>query len=328
MNISTRNLADELYAKLTNEEDSRLCEDIDEKACRDSPQSFVLILCSYFLTKLGDAIASPKTTLAWVCSTVGAPAFVIGFLVPIRESGSMLPQLFIGSYVRRLALRKWVWVLGSVVQAAAVAGIGLVALYLEGRAAGWGILALVMLFSLARGFCSIAAKDVMGKTVAKPSRGQLTGWSASVAGGVTIVVGLVLMMPLLVIFADALGILGGALVAGGLEPKTDDQILAAMRRQTDAAIEDADFVIWSGHPLSIYSKCEQTWIDGRKYFALDVRVVRLPRHGASCPVGMGVSCSAHRNVKARIDRAGIWIEELERNPGRVRPQNPAPPSCS
>ena len=193
MNISTRNLADELYAKLTNEEDSRLCEDIDEKACRDSPQSFVLILCSYFLTKLGDAIASPKTTLAWVCSTVGAPAFVIGFLVPIRESGSMLPQLFIGSYVRRLALRKWVWVLGSVVQAAAVAGIGLVALYLEGRAAGWGILALVMLFSLARGFCSIAAKDVMGKTVAKPSRGQLTGWSASVAGGVTIVVGLVLM---------------------------------------------------------------------------------------------------------------------------------------
>ena len=193
MNISTRNLADELYAKLTNEEDSRLCEDIEEKACRDSPQSFVLILCSYFLTKLGDAIASPKTTLAWVCSTVGAPAFVIGFLVPIRESGSMLPQLFIGSYVRRLALRKWVWVLGSVVQATAVAGIGLVALYLEGQAAGWGILALIMLFSLARGFCSIAAKDVMGKTVAKPSRGQLTGWSASVAGGVTIVVGLVLM---------------------------------------------------------------------------------------------------------------------------------------
>ncbi len=59
---------------------------------------------------------------------------------------------------------------------------------------------------------------------------------------------------------------------------------------------------------------------GGKYFALDVRVVRLPRHGASCPVGMGVSCSAHRNVKARIDRDGIWIEELERNPGRFIPE--------
>jgi fumarate hydratase class I len=59
---------------------------------------------------------------------------------------------------------------------------------------------------------------------------------------------------------------------------------------------------------------------GGKYFALDARVVRLPRHGASCPVGLGVSCSAHRNVRARIDRDGIWIEELERNPGRFIPE--------
>ncbi len=59
---------------------------------------------------------------------------------------------------------------------------------------------------------------------------------------------------------------------------------------------------------------------GGKHFALDVRVVRLPRHGASCPVGMGVSCSADRNVKARIDRDGIWLEELERNPGRFIPE--------
>jgi len=58
---------------------------------------------------------------------------------------------------------------------------------------------------------------------------------------------------------------------------------------------------------------------GGKYFALDVRVVRLPRHGASCPIGMGVSCSADRNVKARIDREGIWLEELEREPGRLIP---------
>jgi fumarate hydratase, class I len=59
---------------------------------------------------------------------------------------------------------------------------------------------------------------------------------------------------------------------------------------------------------------------GGKHFALDVRVIRLPRHGASCPVGMGVSCSAHRNVKAKINRSGIWLEELERNPGRFIPE--------
>jgi fumarate hydratase class I len=58
---------------------------------------------------------------------------------------------------------------------------------------------------------------------------------------------------------------------------------------------------------------------GGKHFAHDVRVVRLPRHGASCPVGMGVSCSADRNVKAKINREGIWLEELDRNPGRLIP---------
>jgi fumarate hydratase class I len=59
---------------------------------------------------------------------------------------------------------------------------------------------------------------------------------------------------------------------------------------------------------------------GGKYFALDVRVIRLPRHGASCPVGMGVSCSADRNIKAKINRDGIWLEELEREPGRLIPE--------
>ncbi len=59
---------------------------------------------------------------------------------------------------------------------------------------------------------------------------------------------------------------------------------------------------------------------GGKHFALDVRVIRLPRHGASCPVGMGVSCVADRNVKAKINQDGIWLEELERNPGRFIPE--------
>ncbi|MCX5846304.1 MAG: fumarate hydratase [Deltaproteobacteria bacterium] len=58
---------------------------------------------------------------------------------------------------------------------------------------------------------------------------------------------------------------------------------------------------------------------GGKYLAHDVRVVRLPRHGASCPVGMGVSCSADRNIKAKINKDGIWIEEMDTNPGRLIP---------
>ena len=59
---------------------------------------------------------------------------------------------------------------------------------------------------------------------------------------------------------------------------------------------------------------------GGKYLAHDVRVVRLPRHGASCPIGLGVSCSADRNIKAKINKDGIWIEKLDDNPGALIPE--------
>ncbi len=59
---------------------------------------------------------------------------------------------------------------------------------------------------------------------------------------------------------------------------------------------------------------------GGKYYAHDIRVIRLPRHGASCPVGLGVSCSADRNIKAKINRDGIWIEKLDSNPGELIPE--------
>ena len=59
---------------------------------------------------------------------------------------------------------------------------------------------------------------------------------------------------------------------------------------------------------------------GGKYFAHDIRVIRLPRHGASCPIGMGVSCSADRNVKAKINKDGLWIEKLDANPGELIPE--------
>ncbi|MDR2860181.1 MAG: fumarate hydratase [Mediterranea sp.] len=59
---------------------------------------------------------------------------------------------------------------------------------------------------------------------------------------------------------------------------------------------------------------------GGKYFAHDIRIIRLPRHGASCPVGLGVSCSADRNIKCKINKDGIWIEKLEDNPGKYIPE--------
>ena len=59
---------------------------------------------------------------------------------------------------------------------------------------------------------------------------------------------------------------------------------------------------------------------GGKYMAHDVRIIRLPRHGASCPVGLGVSCSADRNIKCKINKDGIWIEKMDDNPGELIPE--------
>ena len=66
-------LAEDLYGKLVNEEDARVCREIPDSACREVPRNFFLLVGSYLLTKLGDALSSPKTVLAWVMAAVGAP---------------------------------------------------------------------------------------------------------------------------------------------------------------------------------------------------------------------------------------------------------------
>ncbi|EAQ0535595.1 class I fumarate hydratase [Salmonella enterica subsp. diarizonae] len=60
---------------------------------------------------------------------------------------------------------------------------------------------------------------------------------------------------------------------------------------------------------------------GGKYFAHDIRVIRLPRHGGSCPIAMALSCSADRNIKAKINKHGIWLEKLEHHPGKFIPES-------
>ncbi len=77
---------------------------------------------------------------------------------------------------------------------------------------------------------------------------------------------------------------------------------------------------WEDRILKI---CQESGIGaqfGGKYLVHDVRVIRMPRHAASCPVGIGVSCSADRNIKAKINADGIWLEKLEKNPARFLPK--------
>jgi len=177
------------YQLLVSEEDARVCKDIEDRACRVVPGNFLLQIITQFFTKLGDAIANPKTILAWLLGSLGAPALFTAFLVPIRESGSMVPQLFIASYVRQQSVRKWIFVVGCLLQAAAVFSMAAVALFLTGVPAGLALLAALTVFSLSRGLCSVASKDVLGKTVPKTRRGRISGWSEFIAGLVTIGVG-------------------------------------------------------------------------------------------------------------------------------------------
>jgi len=84
--------------------------------------------------------------------------------------------------VRKLPIRKYVWSLGALLQALSMIGIGIVAWNMEGLNAGIAIIILIVLLSLARGLSSVAAKDVVGKTIPKTRRGALNGYSASLAG--------------------------------------------------------------------------------------------------------------------------------------------------
>ena len=200
VNLSERLFAsrklEKAYQALVNEEDARVCKDIAEDACQVVPGNFILQVIAQFFTKLGDAIANPKTILAWMLSALGAPAVFTAFLVPIRESGSLIPQLVIASYVRRQAIRKWTFVVGCILQAAAVFGMAAIAVTLTGAAAGFALLGALVIFSLSRGLSSVASKDVLGKTVPKTRRGRVSGWSEFLAGLVTIGVGVLLLLDL------------------------------------------------------------------------------------------------------------------------------------
>jgi hypothetical protein len=123
-------------------------------------------------------------------ASVGAPAVFSGFLVPIREAGVLVPQLLVAAYIRRIPLRKVVWLWGGGLTAGSLLLMAVIAGNLTGSAAGWGIILSLVVYSLARGLCSVSAKDVIGKTVSKGRRGALMGYSASIAGAVTLGFGL------------------------------------------------------------------------------------------------------------------------------------------
>jgi hypothetical protein len=182
-----------LYDFATGDDDARLCRDIPDDQCREQPHNFIAQVSAQALSKIGDTLDDPKVVLPWLLGALGAPHSLVGLLVPIRESLALLPQMLVGGYIRRYAVRKYWWVAASAVEGLCVllmAGVALIGM--DGGPAGWTIIALLTVFSLARGVASIAAKDTMGKTVSKGRRGRVSGHAATVSGIAAAAVGLYL----------------------------------------------------------------------------------------------------------------------------------------
>ena len=144
------------------------------------------------LQNIGDQVVAPKTVLPWLFGAAGVPAVMTSFLVPIRESGSMLPQAFLSPWVTSKRSRKRVWLIGSWGQAIAAGLIALSALLLDGTPLGAVILILLAAHALFRSLCSLAGKDVQGRTISKGRRGGITGRATALAGAFTLAIGLIL----------------------------------------------------------------------------------------------------------------------------------------
>ncbi|MDX1346204.1 MAG: MFS transporter, partial [Sedimenticolaceae bacterium] len=223
---------EDLYNRITGDEDARVCKDIPDTACNDQPRNFFAYLVANLLNKVADEIASAKLVIPWLFGLLGVPATFTGFLVPIREAGVLLPQLAVAAAVRNLPVRKGVWLLGAALSALSLFGMAASAMLFEGAAAGWAILLMLVIFSLARGLCSVSAKDVLGKTVSKSRRGALMGWSASLSGMAVLGVGL--WMGLVDLEGSGLGIFAGLLITGGILWIFAAIAFAAIREQPGA----------------------------------------------------------------------------------------------
>lgn len=185
--------AQRLYARLS--EDRSANPSTGSNAETDysrQPRNFMLNLANGACTKLAEQLAGPNLVLVWLLQALGAPVWMLGLLMPIKQTGTLLPQMAAAGQIRRLPLRKWVWVGCGLLQALCLGGIIAAATFLSAVAAGWTTLSLFTLFCLASGTASIAYQDVLGKTISRGRRGRLLAARSLVGGFLTVGAGLVI----------------------------------------------------------------------------------------------------------------------------------------
>lgn len=187
----TETTADKIFETVTDGDG--VANDLGPEAQQAEPRNFLRHVTALSSSKIADGLIDPKLVLSWLLVNLGAGAFWVGLLVPVREAGALLPQLFTTPLITRRAIRKWFWAGGALVQGLMAAAIAWAALTLEGQAAGIVIVALLAVLAVARSICSASYKDILGKTVDTSRRGTATGFASSASAVGVIAFALVLL---------------------------------------------------------------------------------------------------------------------------------------
>lgn len=189
----SKDFSDQFYDFLTEEDEPRACSAIPDEACESSPKNFTLNVFNGTLTKLAEKIISPDLTLSWVMQNLGASAGLIGMLVPVKDAGSLLPQLIVSGKIRSYSIRKYFWVVSAIVQAICWA-VAAFFIYREVDNLPILLVALLAVFSMASGVASISFKDVLAKTIDKKVRGQALSYRSTFGGVMGLAAGVLLIL--------------------------------------------------------------------------------------------------------------------------------------
>ncbi|GAC16712.1 MFS transporter [Aliiglaciecola lipolytica] len=161
----------------------------------DDKKAFLLLLCISCLTKIADLLVSPKTTLPYILTAGGAPSWLISLLVPIKESGSLLPQWLLKSHLSgHFENRTALWRIGTMLQGFGVLTMVLIMFFCSGKLLAYSVLLLLALVSFGRAICSLTMKDMEAETIEKGKRGHLIGLASSLSGGLTLISAIVFIL--------------------------------------------------------------------------------------------------------------------------------------
>ncbi|SDG74520.1 MFS transporter [Psychroflexus sediminis] len=181
---------EEFYEFLTEDDETRACESIPDSECTQVPKNFSLNILNGSLTKLAEKLISPGLTLPWILSYLGAPLFLIGMLVPIKNVGSLLPQLLVSGKLRKEKKRKPYWVGAGLTQGICLLFSAILLAFIDNQSfVSYAIVVLLLLFSVASGVGSVSFKDVTGKTVPKGERGQMLSYRSTFGGALALIAG-------------------------------------------------------------------------------------------------------------------------------------------